>query len=403
MAIKLDPEVAEAARKKGSQTERGEPQKETIQEAIEQSKRGKSVVVIPPPAKTYTGEQTNRKLRVAAYCRVSTQEEEQENSFDIQVHHFEQRIKSNPAWEFVDIYKDKGISGTSVQKRLEFQRMINDAVAGKIDLILTKSISRFGRNVVDVNKNLRLLVSLPNPVAVEFETEGITYSGDGTNNLVVSILTALAEMESQQKSEAIKAGIRWRMAEGIYKFTVKYTLGFYRDNFGRIRIEPTEAKIVEYIYDSFLAGATSMAIAAALTEQGIPTPRGKEKWRGGTIISILRNEKYCGDALMQKTFTKDFLTHKTVKNTELNQFFKEDHHVAIIPREKWNRVQELLNMPRRYRNATPLNKLENSFTAKRVKDGLFQGFFILDARWTIKERRQFLKILSNTMKDKKGE
>lgn len=403
MAIKLDPEVAEAARKKGSQIERGEPQKETIQEAIEQSKRGKSVVVIPPPAKIYTGEQPNRKLRVAAYCRVSTQEEEQENSFDIQVHHFEQRIKSNPAWELVDIYKDKGISGTSVQKRLEFQRMINDAVAGKIDLILTKSISRFGRNVVDVNKNLRLLVSLPNPVAVEFETEGITYSGDGTNNLVVSILTALAEMESQQKSEAIKAGIRWRMAEGIYKFTVKYTLGFYRDNFGRIRIEPTEAKIVEYIYDSFLAGATSMAIAEALTEQGIPTPRGKEKWWAGTIISILRNEKYCGDALMQKTYTKDFLTHKAVKNTELNQFFKEDHHAAIIPREKWNRVQELLNMPRRYRKATPLSKLENSFVAKRVKDGLFQGFFILDARWTLNERRQFLKILSNTMKDKKGE
>ena len=304
MAIKLDPEVAEAARKKGSQTERGEPQKETIQEAIEQSKRGKSVVVIPPPVKTYTGEQTNRKLRVAAYCRVSTQEEEQENSFDIQVHHFEQRIKSNPAWELVDIYKDKGISGTSVQKRLEFQRMINDAVAGKIDLILTKSISRFGRNVVDVNKNLRLLVSLPNPVAVEFETEGITYSGDGTNNLVVSILTALAEMESQQKSEAIKAGIRWRMAEGIYKFTVKYTLGFYRDNFGRIRIEPTEAKIVEYIYDSFLAGATSMAIAEALTEQGIPTPRGKEKWWAGTIISILRNEKYCGKRRIRRIFLR---------------------------------------------------------------------------------------------------
>lgn len=193
------------------------------------------------------------------------------------------------------------------------------------------------------------------------------------------------------------------MAEGIYKFSVKYTLGFYRDNFGRMRIEPTEAKIVEYIYDSFLEGATPTVIAAALMEQGIPSPKGKEKWWAGTIVSILRNEKYCGDALMQKTYTKDFRTHKSVKNTELNQFFKEDHHTAIIPKAKWLRVQDLLNMPRRGRKASPLRKLENRFVVKRVKDGLFQGFFILDSRWTPDERRQFLKILSNTMKDKKGE
>lgn len=204
-------------------------------------------MVIPPPVKQYDSKDGRPKLRVAAYCRISTQEDEQEGSFDMQVHHFEQRITSNPAWELVDIYMDKGISGTTVHKRLDFQRMINDAVAGKIDLILTKSISRFGRNIVDILNNLRLLSSLPNPVSVEFETEGITYSGDGGNSLVITILSALAEMESQRKSEATKAGIRWRMAEGIYKFTFKYTLGFYRDNFGRVRIEPTEAKIVEYI------------------------------------------------------------------------------------------------------------------------------------------------------------
>ena len=278
MAKRLDPQTIEAARNRSSRLERGETQKYTIQEAIEHSKRGKGVVVIPPPAKQYGAAEACRKLRVAAYCRVSTQEDEQEGSFDMQVHHFEQRIKANLDWELVDIYKDKGISGTTVHKRHDFQRMINDAVAGKIDLILTKSISRFGRNIVDILNNLRLLSSLPSPVAVEFEMEGITYSGDGSNNLVITILSALAEMESQQKSEAIKAGIRWRMAEGIYKFAVKYTLGYYWDNFGRLRIEPTEAKIVEYIYDSFLEGASSIEIAAALMEPGIPSPKGKDRW-----------------------------------------------------------------------------------------------------------------------------
>ena len=140
-----------------------------------------------------------------------------------------------------------------------------------------------------------------------------------------------------------------------------------------------------------------------MSEQDILSPKGKEKWWVGTIVSILRNEKYCGNAWMQNTYTKDFRTHKAVKNTELNQFFKEDHHAAIIPREKWKRVQTLLSMTRRGKKAVPLRKLENRFVVKRVKDGLFRGFFILDSRWTPDDRRQFLKILSNTMKDKKGE
>ncbi len=138
-------------------------------------------------------------------------------------------------------------------------------------------------------------------------------------------------MESQQKSEAIKAGIRWRMAEGIYKFSVQNTLGFYRDHFGRLVIEPTEARIVEYIYESCLEGATPAGIAAALTEQGIKSPMGNDLSCLPVLsAALLRNEKYCGDALMQKTYTKDFRTHKSVKNTDLNMYFKENHHTAII-------------------------------------------------------------------------
>ena len=342
MAKPLDPKKIESARQFSSRAERREQRRKLMQDEIAENQRSNGVIVIPPK-KLQEVQQERPKLRVAAYCRVSTQEEEQVGSFDMQVRHFTQRIESNPDWELVEIYQDEGISATTVKKRLGFQKMIADAVDGKIDLILTKSISRFGRNIVDILDNLNVLSALTPPVSVEFETEHITYTGDGKNNLLIVLLSALAEMESQQKSEAIKAGIRWRMAEGIYKFSVQNTLGFYRDHFGRLVIEPTEARIIEYIYESCLEGASPSEIAAALTEQGIKSPMGNDSWSAGTVRSILRNEKYCGDALMQKTYTKDFRTHKSVKNTDLNMYFKENHHTAIIKKEDWLKVQKLLS------------------------------------------------------------
>ena len=359
------------------------------------------VIIIPPKPELQQTAAVTKQLRVAAYCRVSTQEEQQVGSFDMQIHHFTKRIEANPQWELVEIYQDEGISATTVEKRLGFQKMIADAVDGKIDLILTKSISRFGRNIVDILDNLRTLSALNPPVSVEFETEGITYTGDGRNNLLISLLAALAEMESQQKSEAIKAGIRWRMAEGIYKFSVQNTLGFYRDHFGRLVIEPTEARIVEYIYESCLEGATPAEIAAALTEQGIKSPMGNDLWPAGTVRSILRNEKYCGDALMQKTYTKDFRTHKSVKNTDLNMYFKENHHTAIIKKEDWIKVQKLLSERHSTAKRATLRRLSNHFVAYRVKDGLFKGYLIMDSRWPFMERQEFMKIVDeaqNTMK-----
>ena len=367
---------------------------------ISYNQRGNGVIIIPPQKRRELAEEPP-KLRVAAYCRVSTQEEQQVGSFDMQIHHFTKRIEANPQWELVEIYQDEGISATTVEKRLGFQKMIADAVDGKIDLILTKSISRFGRNIVDILENLRTLSALNPPVSVEFETEGITYTGDGRNNLLISLLAALAEMESQQKSEAIKAGIRWRMAEGIYKFSVQNTLGFYRDHFGRLVIEPTEARIVEYIYESCLEGATPAEIAAALTEQGIKSPMGNDLWSAGTVRSILRNEKYCGDALMQKTYTKDFRTHKSVKNTDLNMYFKENHHTAIIKKEDWIKVQKLLSERHSTAKRATLRRLSNHFVAYRVKDGLFKGYLIMDSRWSFMERQEFMKIVDeaqNTMK-----
>ena len=400
MAKPLDPKKIESARHFSSRAERREQRRKLMQDEIAENQRSNGVIVIPPK-KLQEAQQERPKLRVAAYCRVSTQEEEQVGSFDMQVRHFTQRIESNPDWELVEIYQDEGISATTVKKRLGFQKMIADAVDGKIDLILTKSISRFGRNIVDILDNLNILSALTPPVSVEFETEHITYTGDGKNNLLIVLLSALAEMESQQKSEAIKAGIRWRMAEGIYKFSVQNTLGFYRDHFGRLVIEPTEARIVEYIYESCLEGAMPSEIAAALTEQGIKSPMGNDSWSAGTVRSILRNEKYCGDALMQKTYTKDFRTHKSVKNTDLNMYFKENHHTAIIKKEDWLKVQKLLSERLASPHKAKLRFLSNRFVAHRVKDGLFKGYLILDSRWSPAERQEFMKIVDDTQDNTK--
>lgn len=350
MAKPLDPKAIEAERQTSSRAERREQKRRQMQDEISYNQRGNGVIIIPPQKRRELAEEPP-KLRVAAYCRVSTQEEQQVGSFDMQIHHFTKRIEANPQWELVEIYQDEGISATTVEKRLGFQKMIADAVDGKIDLILTKSISRFGRNIVDILDNLRTLSALNPPVSVEFETEGITYTGDGRNNLLISLLAALAEMESQQKSEAVKAGIRWRMAEGIYKFSVQNTLGFYRDHFGRLVIEPTEARIVEYIYESCLEGATPAEIAAALTEQGIKSPMGNDLWSAG----------------------------------------KED----------WIKVQKLLSERHSTAKRTTLRRLSNHFVAYRVKDGLFKGYLIMDSRWSFMERQEFMKIVDeaqNTMK-----
>lgn len=392
MAKPLNPEELAAVRKAGSRAERREQKRKQMHEEIVQNQAGSGVIIIPPKKRLELSSETP-KLRVAAYCRVSTQEEQQVGSFEMQIHHFTKRIQANPEWEMVEIYQDEGISATTVEKRLGFQKMIADAVAGKIDLILTKSISRFGRNIVDILNNLRTLSALNPPVSVEFETEGITYTGDGRNNLLIALLSALAEMESQQKSEAIKAGIRWRMAEGIYKFSVQNTLGFYRDHFGRLVIEPTEAQIVKYIYESCLDGASPSEIAAALTEQGVKSPMGKDTWLPGTVRNILKNEKYCGDALMQKTYTKDYRTHRSVKNTDLNMYFKENHHTAIIKKEDWLKVQKLLAAGHSTAKKAKLRLLDNRFIVTRIKDGLFKGYLIVDSRWSFADRQEFMKMI----------
>lgn len=394
MARKLDAERIEQARHQSQRTDRREQEKQHIRETIERNRKGeRKVTVIMPERKEYAYQEA-AKVRVAAYCRVSTAEEAQAGSFEMQVQHFTSEIESNPMYEMVKIYTDEGISGTSVDKRKGFLEMIEDAKAGKIDLILTKSISRFGRNIVDILTTLRELSDLPSPVAVNFESEGINTS-DGKNRLIISILSALAELESQQKSIAIKEGIRYRMQEGLYKFTVRNTIGYYRDYTGRVKIEPAEAEIVHYIYDSFVEGASVQEIADALTKQGIRSPKGMERWNSSTIRSILKNEKYCGDVLHQKTYTKDYLTHKSVKNRDvLPQYHWENDHPAIIKREQWDKVQVLL-ATKQGRGHRQIGEIKKKFTVARVKTGVLRGYFLLDANWTKDEREQFIKIIES--------
>ena len=396
MAKKLDAERIELARHKGEKRNtRREEQKREIKETIAKNRSGERKGRIIMPEKKVYVYQDAPKVRVAAYCRVSTAEEAQVGSFEMQVQHFKSVIDNNPNYELVKIYTDEGISGTSVGKRKGFQEMIEDACAGKIDLILTKSISRFGRNIVDILTTLRKLSDLNPPVAVNFESEGINTS-DGKNKLIISILSALAELESQQKSIAIKEGIRYRMQEGLYKFSVKNTIGYYRDYSGRVKIEPAEAEIVRYIFDVFTEGASPREIATSLTEQGIRSPKGMEYWRSATICSILRNEKYCGDVRYQKTYSKDYLTHKSVKNNNvLPQWYWENDHPAIIKRDKWNKAQELLDTGKWRKSNKKPKVMEKKFTVAKVKSGALRGYFLIDMLWSKDERNQFIQIINS--------
>lgn len=396
MAKKLDAERIEQARHKGEKTSnRREEQKREIQTTIAKNRNGERKGRVIMPKKKIYAYQDAPKVRVAAYCRVSTAEEAQVGSFEMQVQHFKSVIDNNPNYELVKIYTDEGISGTSLGKRKGFQEMIEDACAGKIDLILTKSISRFGRNIVDILTTLRKLSDLNPPVAVNFESEGINTS-DGKNKLVISILSALAELESQQKSIAIKEGIRYRMQEGLYKFSVKNTIGYYRDYSGRVKIEPAEAEIVRYIFDSFTEGASPREIAESLTEQGIRSPKGMERWQSATIRNILQNEKYCGDVLYQKSYSSDYLTHKSVKNRDvLPQWYWENNHPAIIKREQWNQARELLAAGNWRRSSKPLEAMKKTFTVAKVKSGALRGYFLLDMMWSKEERDQFIQIINS--------
>ena len=282
--------------------------------------------------------QEQRKKRVAAYARVSTDQDEQLSSYEAQVDFYTRYINNNPEWEFVAVYTDEGISGTNTKKRDGFNRMVADALSGKIDLILTKSISRFARNTVDTLTTIRQLKT--KGIEVYFEKENI-YTLDAKGEVMITIMSSLAQEESRSISENVTWGIRRSMEEGKVSFACKHFLGYKKGSNGQLQIVEEEAEIVRSIYKMFLDGETVRVIADSLTSRGIPTPAGKKVWSVSTIMSILQNEKYKGDALLQKTYTADFLTKKVKKNNgELPQYYIENSHPAIIDRETFALVQK---------------------------------------------------------------
>lgn len=278
-----------------------------------------------------------RKLRVAAYARVSTNNEEQLTSYEAQVDYYTRYIQSKDEWEFVDVYTDEGISATNTKKREGFNRMVADALAGKIDLIITKSISRFARNTVDTLTTVRKLKE--KSIEVFFEKENIR-TLDGKGELLITIMSSLAQEESRSISENVTWGQRKRFADGKVSLPYRRFLGYKRGENGLPEIVLEEAVIVRLIYRLFLYGKSPSAIANYLTDEGIPTPGGKIKWRANVVESILTNEKYKGDARLQKKFTVDFLTKKQkVNEGEVPQYYVENSHPAIIEPEIFDLVQ----------------------------------------------------------------
>jgi DNA invertase Pin-like site-specific DNA recombinase len=401
MSKKLDAAKIEQARAKKKSSDKRQEAKAQIQQDLEQASN--SHVTVIEPTKQYSPLARKQILRAGAYVRVSTQEEAQIGSFEMQMQHFKKTLGENPNYEIVKIYSDEGISGTQTINRLGFQEMLADAKAGKLDVIFTKSITRFGRNAADILSTLQMLDALSPPVTVVFESDNVD-TADGKSKIVISIMSALAELESQLKSEAVRAGIRYRMSEGIYKFSVSNTLGFYRDYTGAIRIDENEAEIVRYIYDEFLDGASPQEIADALTANGISSPKGKERWPEPTIRSILSNEKYCGDVLYQKTFTPNFITHASKKNSgELRQWHWTERHAAIIPKVKWLAAQDLLREKAWSSKKIRLRDIPKRFVVSRVKSGPLAGFYLIDPEWDAEDREKFLSLIRNIPSTKNTE
>ncbi len=279
------------------------------------------------------------KRRVAGYARVSTDSDEQFTSYEAQVDYYTQFIKSKPDWIFVDVYTDEGISGTNTKHRAGFNRMIQDALDGKIDLIVTKSISRFARNTVDTLTNVRNLKE--HNVEVYFEKENI-YTFDSKGEVLITIMSSLAQEESRSISENVTWGHRKRFSDGKVSLGYSSFLGYEKgpDKDHPLAIVEDQAVIVRRIYSMFIDGKTPFTIAKTLTEEGVPTPGGKSKWGSAVVESILTNEKYKGSALLQKKFTVDFLQHKMKENNgEVPQYYIEHSHDAIIPPEDWELVQ----------------------------------------------------------------
>mgnify|MGYP000264203322 CR=1 FL=1 len=307
--------------------------------AVQTMQAPKKVTIIPPKPE-YSGANRIdiRPKRVAAYCRVSTDKEQQEHSFETQKEMYTEMIMMKPNWQMAGIYADEGITGTIAKKRPDFMRMIGDCRKGKIDIIITKSVSRFSRNNLDCLLYVRELKELGIPII--FEKEGIN-TLQVSSELLITLFSGLSQAESESISMNVKIGKRQSLKNGNVPFSYKSFLGYRKGADGKPEIDEEQAVIIRRIFKEYLVGKSLLDIAKGLTTDGIPTARGKTNWSSARVQSILTNEKYKGDALLQKTYIVDCISKKSKKNNgELPMYYVENNHPAIIERSIFDKVQE---------------------------------------------------------------
>ena len=315
-------------------------------------------------------ENKNRQQKisnVAGYARVSTDSSDQENSLKNQKDHYETMIRANPNWNYVGLYVDEGISGTSIHNRKGLNHLIEDCKAGKINLVVVKEVSRFARNIVDCLSTVQLLLTLDPPVGIYFENNNINTLDTG-NKVFLAMFAMFAELESELKSKSIKFGNNRCFENGNY-FCPVNLLGYEKDGKYGIKIEPEGAKTVRLIYDLFLAGYSIKKIAEVMTSLSRPTVAGNLTWSPGSVSGVLKNEKYCGDFIMQKTFVEDYLTHKAIRNKgQRKLYYEPDHHEGIVSRAQHVRSLRLLKC----NQTSPY--FDNQFVIRVIRQGLLSGF-----------------------------
>ena len=350
----------------------------------------------------------DRILRVAAYCRVSTDDIDQVISIELQKNNYRDMIKANPKWRYVGTYVDDGFSGTNTDHRPAFKLMMKDAMAGKIDMIITKRVSRFARNLLDCIGWVRKLKEHDPPIPVFFEQEHLN-TLDSTSNIILFVLAMVAEEESHMKSEAMLLSLEWRFSRG--RFITPALLGYDRveipDGHGSHKkvlvINEDEAQTVRLMYYMLLNGSSITEIASTLTELGRETGQRKIKgrpntrWSEGGVYCVLRNERYCGDVLARKTWTPNFHDHKSKRNNgKKNKYYQPGHHDAIITRAQWNAAQHILNSHR--------FKHTGGYLPMAVIDhGALTGFISINRSWAGYEADEYYRICSIAMGMEEGE
>ena len=338
-------------------------------------------------------EAMKRKLQVAAYCRVSTEEEEQQSSYEAQCSYYTDKIMTNPEWTMAGIFADEGITGTSTKKRDDFNRMIRKCKKGKINLILTKSISRFARNTLDTIKYTRMLRAMG--IGIYFEKENIN-TLDMDSEMLITMLGAFAQAESESISRNVAWGKRKAIQAGKVFVNFNRLYGYFLKDDGTPGINTEQAESVKFMFTRYMAGDTTRTIARKLDEAGVPTPSGKTEWEAATIKAILKNEKYCGDVLAQKTFKDSVIGGKIQKNTgQLPQVLVQNNHPAIISRELYYEVQE--EMKRRPAAKSPSTKSSTGRTRYSSKYALSErlvcgecGTLYRRCTWTIRGEKKIV-------------